>query len=67
MRSNSLKLKVLIRLIKNKTILLPKMTNTPSDTNFYFQLKRIQFPIILSFCTIIKKSKVKLLKLFELN
>ena len=44
------------------TVLIPRITLSPNDGRFPFQLKRLQFPLKLAYCMTINKSQGQTLK-----
>ena len=57
MHTHYLDVEVLTGVSKGKRVLLPKMSLVPSDSDIPFKLRRIQFPLRLSYAMTINKSQ----------
>ena len=57
MHDNVIACDILTGIYAGNRVLIPRVTLCPSDTNLPFQIKRIQFPLRLSYAMTIKKSQ----------
>lgn len=57
LHTNVIDCEVLTGIRKGERVLIPRITFAPDDTNIPFKLKRVQFPLRLSYCLTINKSQ----------
>ena len=57
LRDNSIDCEILTGVARGNRVLIPRVSLCPNDTNLPFQLKRIQFPLRLSYALTINKSQ----------